>query len=98
MQSQKEMQQQGFTHAEKLNTMQMTQQENLANRAYNLDMQRLKGEQANQAADAGYRTLMAQNAAEEMKMKREAYDAAKPEAQMKMRDTQAKYLEGIGVP
>lgn len=69
------------------------QQKSLENQGLQLTIAR-----ENQAQDASYRSQMAANAAEEMRMKREAYDAAKPEAQMKMRETQAKYLEDLGVP
>jgi hypothetical protein len=68
------IQKQGFTHDENLTDMQMKQQKEIADRDLQINMQRLKGEQAERSAAASTR-------AEEMKMRREAYAAAAPEAQ-----------------
>lgn len=85
------IQKQGFTHDEAITNMQLQKQEALANRAYELDMQRLKGEQAERSATAAAR-------AEDMKMRRDAYNAATPEAQRKERLATAESLKELGIP
>jgi len=85
------IQKQGFTHDENLTDMQMKQQKEIADRDLQINMQRLKGEQAERSAAASTR-------AEEMKMRREAYAAAAPEAQRKERIATAESLKELGIP